>query len=99
MVLINRFRSVGATDIGGRRQNNEDTFLIDHDLGLFLVADGVGGHMAGEIASAIAVASIRELILERVKNLATANKSIVADAPSLSKNTHSIKLKLERDRE
>ena len=97
MVLINKFRSGGATDIGGRRHNNEDTFLIDHDLGLFLVADGVGGHMAGEIASAIAVASIRELILERVKNLATANKSIVADAPSLSKNTHSIKL--ERDRE
>ena len=97
MVLINRFRSVGATDIGGRRQNNEDTFLIDHDLGLFLVADGVGGHMAGEIASAIAVASIRELILERVKNLPTANRNTIADAPSLPKNTHSIKL--ERDRE
>ena len=97
MVLINRFRSVGATDIGGRRQNNEDTFLIDHDLGLFLVADGVGGHMAGEIASAIAVASIRELILERVKNLPTANRNTIADVPSLPKNTHSIKL--ERDRE
>ena len=97
MVLINRFRSVGATDIGGRRQNNEDTFLIDHDLGLFLVADGVGGHMAGEIASAIAVASIRELILERVKNLPTANRNTIVDAPSLPKNTHSIKL--ERDRE
>ena len=97
MVLINRFRSVGATDIGGRRQNNEDTFLIDHDLGLFLVADGVGGHLAGEIASAIAVASIRELILERVKNLPTANRNTIADVPSLPKNTHSIKL--ERDRE
>ena len=97
MVLINRFRSVGATDIGGRRQNNEDTFLIDHDLGLFLVADGVGGHMAGEIASAIAVASIREFILERVKNLPTANRNTIVDAPSLPKNTHSIKL--ERDRE
>ena len=97
MVLINRFRSVGATDIGGRRQNNEDTFLIDHDLGLFLVADGVGGQMAGEIASAIAVASIRELILERVKNLPTANRNTIVDAPSLPKNTHSIKL--ERDRE
>ena len=97
MVLINRFRSVGATDIGGRRQNNEDTFLIDHDLGLFLVADGVGGHMAGEIASAIAVASIREFILERVKNLPTANRNTIADVPSLPKNTHSIKL--ERDRE
>ena len=96
MVLINRFKSVGATDIG-RRQNNEDTFLIDHDLGLFLVADGVGGHMAGEIASAIAVASIRELILERVKNLPTANRNTIVDAPSLPKNTHSIKL--ERDRE
>ena len=97
MVLINRFRSVGATDIGGRRQNNEDTFLIDHDLGLFLVADGVGGHMAGEIASAIAVASIREFILERVKNLPTANRNTIADVPSLPKNTHTIKL--ERDRE
>ena len=62
--MIKRFRWVGATDIGLRRQNNEDNFLIDHDLGLFLVADGVGGHMAGEIASATAVASIRKSFLE-----------------------------------
>jgi len=44
--------AVGATDVG-QRNHNEDAFLIDTRLGLVLVADGVGGHQAGEVASAI----------------------------------------------
>src|SRR5215216_1686162 len=51
-------KAAGRTDIGRRRQHNEDVVLVREDLGLFLVADGAGGHNAGEVASALAARSI-----------------------------------------
>lgn len=45
----------------GRRSSNEDAWLVDLDLGLLVVADGMGGHNAGEVASALAVKVIREV--------------------------------------
>ncbi|MBW1810524.1 MAG: serine/threonine-protein phosphatase [Deltaproteobacteria bacterium] len=45
----------GQTNVGMKRDHNEDAFLVDDDLGLYLVADGMGGHAAGEVASSTAV--------------------------------------------
>src|SRR4029450_2823917 len=45
----------------GRRSTNEDAWLVDLALGLLVVADGMGGHNAGEVASALAVKVIREV--------------------------------------
>jgi serine/threonine protein phosphatase PrpC len=57
-----RLEAYATTDAGPVRENNEDNFLVDEDSGFFIVADGMGGHAAGEIASKLAVDAIRELL-------------------------------------
>ena len=57
-----RFRSWSLSDKGLKRQGNQDSFLVDDRVGVFIVADGVGGHMGGEVASALAVETAREVI-------------------------------------
>jgi serine/threonine protein phosphatase PrpC len=57
-------RSWARTDVGHKRKHNEDSFLNDDALGLYVVADGMGGHAAGEVASSQAVKSIRESLLD-----------------------------------
>jgi serine/threonine protein phosphatase PrpC len=61
-------RFFAATDVGKVRDHNEDNFLVDKKLSLFMVADGMGGHAAGEVASAIAVRTVHEE-LKREKDL------------------------------
>jgi len=55
-------RSCGMSDVGRARAHNEDCYEIDPDLGLYLVADGMGGHRFGEVAASVAVESIREFV-------------------------------------
>jgi PPM family protein phosphatase len=50
--------SSGLTDVGRKRNHNEDSYLIDNDLQLYVVADGMGGHAGGGTASRIAVETI-----------------------------------------
>ncbi len=54
--------SAGLTDPGKKRKANEDSFAIDEELGLYVVADGMGGHAAGEVASRVAVETIASYI-------------------------------------
>ena len=62
-----RIVAAGLTDVGCVRKHNEDNFLIDTELGLFVVADGLGGHAAGEVASQIVVDKMGQFIAQTVE--------------------------------
>lgn len=55
-------QSHGLTDVGRRRKNNEDSFLVSDALGLYIVADGIGGHNGGEVASAEACDQVYSMV-------------------------------------
>lgn len=63
------FQVATRTDVGRVRQNNEDSFLADEELGLFVVADGMGGHNAGEVASRMACETIQRELSSHRKTL------------------------------
>lgn len=61
-------QAFGVTDTGLVRKSNEDNFLIDPELGLVIIGDGMGGHDGGEIASASALTSMRDFLEKFVRD-------------------------------
>ncbi len=69
MSITEKIAIASLSDTGKRRPHNEDSILSDSDAGVVILADGLGGHNAGEVASAMAVAVTHEQILEGLKNI------------------------------
>jgi protein phosphatase len=57
-----QIRSAGLSDVGRVREHNEDAHLIVDEIGLYVVADGMGGHLGGQTASSIAVKTVGESV-------------------------------------
>jgi protein phosphatase len=79
-----RTRSFGQTDVGRKRKLNEDAYKLDDSLGLYVVADGVGGHAKGEVASEEAVDQIYSFVKQgRAAIEACSGRADVANQPAV----------------
>lgn len=90
MVVI---QSAGLTDVGRKRKGNEDRFSVNDELGLYIVADGMGGHAAGEVASKIVVDTINEYMDrfqqdEKAEELEDLDQTLSKDANRLLSGIH-----------
>jgi len=71
-------RSVGRTDVGRRRAVNEDAFFRDDQMGFYVVADGVGGHNKGEVASRECVDQLEMWVRGAARNLERLTAAVAA---------------------
>jgi serine/threonine protein phosphatase PrpC len=90
--------AAGMTDIGQMRKNNEDFLLIDRKSRIFIIADGMGGHNGGEIASQMAVNCSHDFFLSKAENLPDENVRSVLIQTVKSAN-HSIYQKAQENSE
>jgi PPM family protein phosphatase len=73
-------KAAGFSDIGKVRRTNEDTYLLNEPTGLYIVADGMGGHRGGEVASRMAVETIDTVIAKFFSQTAGNGNGKVADS-------------------
>src|SRR5262249_61677405 len=62
LLFVMRIISYGLSDVGRKRPHNEDAWLCDDQMGLYVVADGVGGHAKGEVASQESIEQVQNWI-------------------------------------
>lgn len=93
MSLDGKLEIYGITDVGRKRSHNEDTIGSDLELGVAVLADGMGGYKAGEVASSIAV----NLILEELRNsLRNARRGKIDEETGFSEETLLVKKAIEK---
>jgi protein phosphatase len=68
MSLASNLTANGATDVGRVRSANQDSFLVDDKQSLFIVADGMGGHAGGEIASQLCISEISDFLQKQMND-------------------------------
>jgi len=71
MNLKGKIEISGMTDVGSVRDHNEDAISIDEPHGLAILADGMGGHRGGEMASAITVSTVLDSLKKQLKKITT----------------------------
>lgn len=89
--MASQITSAGATNIGRKRKANQDSFRMEPSHGLFIVADGMGGHAGGELASRIAVETVGDSVIADKKTHAnmSANELLMAAIHRANSNVHS----------
>ena len=89
--------AVSKTDIGKVRTNNEDSILVDQERGIFLLADGMGGHNAGEVASKIAVDTVYDFLKDIICNTEDDGEILHAIETAVMKAHEAVKEKAVSD--